>query len=217
MRRVGSALIGIVAVVLAAPRVGAQMLATPVLQNAFANPGFTIGADYGHGESANAYGVALAWAPRSTRFQLSAGAGAFDPSAGSATGTWGARAMVPAKMLLAGHLALAGFVGLGGAHSHGTDEIRVPVGISVGYRRALGATRGVSAYVAPFYSWARQSTDSAAVTNGEFRVSIGIDAAVLPQIGVTIGYETGTTAAAGRPGPSSGTVGVGVSYALHHP
>src|SRR5919206_4888046 len=66
----------------AAARVAAQMPGVPVLQNAFANPGTTLAANYGHVTGANAYAAAVAWAPRSARFVVSAGGGVYDPAAG---------------------------------------------------------------------------------------------------------------------------------------
>ena len=51
----------------------AQMPATPVLQNAWANSGITIAANYGRVTGASAFAGALAWAPTNARFQLSIG------------------------------------------------------------------------------------------------------------------------------------------------
>jgi len=91
-----------------------------------------------------------------------------------------------------------------------------PVGVALGYRHALGTTRGISAYVAPFYSIARISGDSLSKsTGGAIRASVGVDVTVARQIGVTLGYETGADAKDGTPGPRGGVFGVGVSYALH--
>ncbi|MGH7620744.1 MAG: hypothetical protein ACREMU_00225, partial [Gemmatimonadaceae bacterium] len=51
----------------------AQMLGAPVLQSAFTNRGITVGADFGAGDGARTYGGAIAWSPRSMKYQLSAG------------------------------------------------------------------------------------------------------------------------------------------------
>ena len=46
--------------------------------------------------------------------------------------------------------------------------VSVPAGLSVGYRRGMGARGSISGYVSPFYNWLR--TDSAAVvSSGAFR------------------------------------------------
>jgi len=87
-----------------------------------------------------------------------------------------------------------------------------------GYRRALGSSgRAISGYVSPFYSWGRVRENGQTSTHGLFRVSIGVDAAVLPQVGVTVGYETGAKAGVGEAGATGGIFGLGVSYALHRP
>jgi hypothetical protein len=98
------------------------------------------------------------------------------------------------------------------------NDWQIPLGISAGYRRAVGASgRGISAYVSPFYTWARVRANGKTDTNGLFRVSVGVDAAVLPQVGVTVGVETGQKAGDGDVGTSGTLFGVGVSYALHKP
>jgi hypothetical protein len=113
---------------------------------------------------------------------------------------------------------VAPFVGMGGANFDGVNDWQIPLGISAGYRRALGTSgRGISAYVSPFFTWARVRENSQTETHGLFRVSIGVDAAVLPQVGVTVGYETGQKAPEDKPGVRGGIFGVGVSYALHKP
>ena len=113
---------------------------------------------------------------------------------------------------------VAPFVGVGGATLSGVTDWQIPLGISAGYRHALGASgRAVSAYVSPFYSWARVRENGLTSTHGLFRVSFGVDAAVLPQVGVTVGYETGAKAGVGQAGATGGIFGLGVSYALHRP
>jgi hypothetical protein len=195
----------------------AQMLGAPVLQNAFTNRGFTVGADFGTGDNLTSYGAAVAWSPMSAKFQLSGGIAYLDPKSGSGTATYGARLMVP----VLNHnspFGVSPFVGMGGATMSGITDWQIPLGISAGYRRALGTNgRGISAYVSPFYSWARVRENGDTHTHGLFRVSVGVDAAVLPQVGVTVGYETGAKADVGQPGATGGIFGLGVSYALHRP
>src|SRR5690349_19969629 len=75
--------------------VRAQMLSAPVLQNAFANGGFTVGADFGTGSDLRSYGAAVSWAPLTAKYQVSGGIAYLDPKIGSGTATYGARLMVP--------------------------------------------------------------------------------------------------------------------------
>lgn len=195
----------------------AQMLGAPVLQNAFTNRGFTVGADFGAGDNVSSYGAAVAWSPLSAKYQLSGGIAYLDPKFGSGTATYGARLMVPVLHHYS-QFGVAPFVGMGGATSDGVTDWQIPLGISAGYRRALGTSgRGISAYLSPFYSWARVRESGETTTHGLFRVSVGVDAAVLPQVGVTVGYESGAKAGVGQAGATGGIFGLGVSYALHRP
>jgi hypothetical protein len=198
-----------------APSARAQMLGAPVLQNAFTNRGFTVGADFGSGNAVRSYSGAVAWSPMNMKFQLAGGVGYLDRTNASGAATYGARLMVPV-LKNTSPFGVAPFVGMGGANLQGVNDWQIPLGISAGYRRALGTGRGVSAYVSPFYSWARVRANGVTDTHGLFRVSVGVDAAVLPSIGVTIGFETGATAGVGEPGATGGIFGLGVSYALHH-
>ena len=198
-----------------APVARAQMLGAPVLQNAFTNRGITLGADFGAGDGARSYGGAIAWSPASTKYQLSAGVAFLDRDNASGTATYGARLMVP----VLNHRSAFGvspFVGVGGASFEGITDWQIPLGVSAGYRRAIGNGHGISAYVSPFYTWARVRSHEVTDTHGLFRVSIGVDAAVMPSLGVTVGFETGATAGEGEPGATGSIFGLGVSYALHH-
>ncbi|MEO6209702.1 MAG: hypothetical protein ABIQ10_06200 [Gemmatimonadaceae bacterium] len=199
---------------LAAPA-RAQMLGAPVLQNAFTNPGFTLGLDFGTSSDFSSYGGAVAWAPSNGILQLAGGVGYLDPKNGSGTATYGARLMVPVLNRTSA-FGVAPFVGMGGANFDGVNVWQIPLGISAGYRRAIGENgRGISAYVSPFYTWNRVRENGSTDGHGLFRVSVGVDAAVLPQIGVTVGYEVGKNAGEGEIGATGGIFGIGVSYALH--
>lgn len=193
----------------------AQMPATPVLQNAWANAGITIAADYGKAQDASAFAGALAWAPTQSRFQLSAGAGVVRADSGGSQGAYGARLAIPIKSFASGSLGTAIFGGVGVTSKTGVTLSSFPVGVAVGFRHALGATRGISAYVAPFYMISRLKGDSLSTTGGAMRGSVGLDITVAPQIGITVGYETGAKAKDLKPGPRGGVFGIGVSYALH--
>jgi hypothetical protein len=195
----------------------AQMLGAPVLQNAFTNRGVTIGADFGAGDDQKSYGVAIAWSPVSAKYQLSGGIAYLDPKDGSGTATYGARLMVPV-LNRNSPFGVAPFVGVGGATLDGVTDWQIPLGITGGYRRALGTNgRGISAYVSPFFTWARVRENRQTDTHGLLRVSIGVDAAVLPRLGVTVGFETGQKAGEGEPGATGGIFGLGISYSLHKP
>ena len=203
------------AVVLATSEALAQMPGIPVLQNAFANPGLTIAINYGSGDNLRAYGGAVAWAPNSTRFQVTGGFGAINPDPGDRTTAWGARAAVPiVQSMAAGKLGIGAFAGVGGASQDGTSLLHVPAGASLSWRMRLGDRRGVSIYAAPFYSWMRTKIDDESNSTGLFRASFGLDVTVISSLGLTIGYELGQTADDGEPGATGGVFGVGVSYAL---
>ena len=194
----------------------AQMPATPVLQNAWANAGITLAADYGKAQNASAIAGALAWAPTQSRFQLSAGAGVVRADSGGSQGAYGARLSIPLKSFASGSLGTAIFGGVGVTSKGGVTMSSFPIGVALGYRHALGTTRGISAYVAPFYALSRIKGDSLTEPKGgAIRASVGLDITVAPQIGLTVGYETGADAKEGKPGPRGGVFGVGVSYALH--
>jgi hypothetical protein len=64
----------------------------------------------------------------------------------------------------------------------------VPVGLSVALRHALGSTRGISAYAAPFYRWTRIDSGTV-VSTGSLAVSLGLDLAISQSFGATIGAE----------------------------
>jgi hypothetical protein len=199
----------------AASELAAQMPGVPVLQNAFANPGLTIAVNYGNSDESQAYAGALAWAPSSARFQVTGGFGAVDPELGDRSSAWGARASVPiTQTMMNGKLGIGAFAGVGGASQDTVSLLHVPVGASISFRMRLGERRGISLYAAPFYSWTRRSIDDESDNKGLVRASFGVDVAVVPSLGITVGYELGQTADADEPGATGGTFGVGVSYAF---
>jgi hypothetical protein len=189
-----------------------------VLQNGFSNPGVTAAVNYGTGENVRGYGLAGAWAPASGRFQVSGGIGGYDPDEDKAWLTYGGRVAVPLTMLTGtGNFGVAPFAGLGAASREGTGIMHLPVGIAAGYRRALGTTRAISVYGSSFYGWTRLTSDVEDVENvskGLLRFSGGLDVAVTPGFGVTLGYEAGATADDGEPGPTGSIFGIGLSYAF---
>jgi hypothetical protein len=95
--------------------------------------------------------------------------------------------------------------------------MHLPAGIAAGYRRALGETRAISVYGSSFYGWTRLTSDvggAEKVSKGLIRFSGGLDVALTPGFGVTIGYEAGATADADEPGPTGSVFGIGLSYAF---
>src|SRR6478672_1614042 len=121
------------------PVARAQMLGAPVLQNAFANRGVTVGVDFGSGSDHSSYGGAVSWSPMSAKYALSGGIAYLDPKFGSGTATYGARLMVPVFHRFP-EFGVAPFVGMGGATRDGVTAWQIPLGISAGYRRALGSS-----------------------------------------------------------------------------
>jgi hypothetical protein len=193
----------------------AQLPGVPVLQNAFANAGITIAVNYGHSEDAQAYAGAVAWAPTSARFQVTGGFGSIDADGADRASAWGGRLSVPiTQTMMAGKLGIGAFAGVGGASQDDVSLLHVPAGASISYRMRLGERRGISIYAAPFYSWTRASNDDESDSKGLVRASFGVDVAVVPALGLTVGYEFGQKAGVDDPGATGGTFGVGVSYAL---
>jgi hypothetical protein len=197
----------------------AQLPGLPVLQNAFAGPGFAAAVNAGGGSGGSAYAAALGWAPGSSRFQISLGGGVL-VSEGETGGAFGVRAAVPVFQLMNGALGIAAFGGVGGAKGPEVTGARVglgqgPIGAAVGYRRALGTTRGFSVYAAPFAMFYRNDFGDETESATLFRFSVGGDFAFSRALGVTAGLEGGAQRSAdGRPGPSGVLWGVGVSYAF---
>lgn len=197
----------------------AQMPGAPVLQNAWANAGITLAGNLGRGPGVQTLAVAVAWAPSQSRFQLSAGGGVVRPDSGKSYGGYGARLSIPIRDFAAGRLGTAIFGGFGVAAIGGARESNFPIGAAVGYRHAVGATRGLSVYVAPFVVIGRRPgrpeiPDDRETTSTLVRASAGVDVTIMPQLGLTVGYEGGATATGAEPGVRGGVFGVALSYAL---
>jgi hypothetical protein len=196
----------------------AQLPGLPVLQNGFVGPGLAAAVN-GGGGSGSAFAAALSWAPRSARFQVSLGAGALR-SEGATGGAFGARVAFAVLSRANGRFGVAAFGGLGGAQGPRIQPDgrvglgQAPLGAALGYRRAIGATRGVSFYVAPFFGFFRSDDGNVTQSKGLFRVSIGGDVALTRALGITAGVEAGQNAGNGKPGPTAALWGVGVSYAF---
>ncbi|HEX2716476.1 MAG TPA: hypothetical protein VHM67_02285 [Gemmatimonadaceae bacterium] len=199
----------------------AQMPATPVLQNAWTNAGITVAADFGRRSDASAYALALAWAPKGSRFQISVGGGVLDDTVDTRA-AYGARLSIPLFSFASGRFGTAAFGGVGFAPgANGVRESAFPMGVALGFRHALGPTRGISLYAAPFALLVRSKSDSSAADpkgldekTTLFRASVGVDVTLASQFGITVGYEDGARAAEREFGPRSGVFGVALSYAL---
>lgn len=209
-------LLGTSLILTASRGVHAQMPGLPVLQNGFSNAGITIAGNYGQSSDLVGYGAAVAWAPASGRFQLSAGGGLATPERVGSGASYGARvAMAFGSSLKGGRFGLAPFAGMGAAKFDGKRVAQIPAGVGAGFRARLGATRGVAVFASPFYSWTQVSEPGIESRQaGLLRVSLGADVALFPKMGLTLGWETGAVAKDGDPGATGGIVGAGLSYAF---
>ena len=192
----------------------AQVPGAPVLQNAFANPGLALAANFGGGGGQSFYGAAAAWGLGGGRFQVSGAAGV-GRSGGSTRGAYGARAAMAVWSTSGGALGVGAFAGVGGAPSTKVEGVvnnpavtNIPAGVTVGYRHSLGS-RGVSAYASPFYRWSRADFGPTTNSSGSMRVSVGVDVGLSASLGVTAGGEFGGKTADGK---SSGMFGAAISF-----
>ena len=198
---------------LAASAVGAQMPGAPVLQNAWAAPGLVGALNYGGGDG-SVYAGAVSWASATARFQLSGGLGARTPSGGSGSkSVYGLRAAIP----FGGATSAIGFgvfAGVGGGQTASGDTVssntQIPIGAAIGWRHALGTTRGFSVYATPSYLYLTGGSNSGGVA----RVGVGVDVGITKSIGATAGAEFGGTRAPGLGGPTGTLYGIGLSYAF---
>jgi hypothetical protein len=204
-------------VVFGLPQVAAgQAPGIPVLQNAFSNPGLAVAANLGGGGGESFLGAAAAWGLGEGRLQLSGAAGASRAN-GATRGAYGGRLAASLWTSSGGSLGVGAFGGLGGAPRTRTGGTItnpalaiIPVGLTVGYRRPMGSSRGISAYASPFYRWVRATSDTVS-SSGALRVSLGVDFAFSPSFGATVGAELGQSARGSRRG-GSGSFGGAISF-----
>jgi len=192
------------------------MPGAPVLQNAWAAPGLVVALNIGGGSGGGTtWAAAGGWTPAAARFQLSGGggfAGSGSAAGAPSRGIYGLRAAVPIVQLMAGDVGVAAFAGIGGGAGNKVDttvaKSIVPAGLAVGYRRAIGsAGRGFSVYADPTYEF----FTGAAKSHGYVRVGVGVDAGLTARLGLTLGAESGATAAPGSVGPHGTLYGIGIS------
>ena len=204
----------------------AQMPGVPVLQNPFANPGFTAAANLGSGGGVSTFGGAGAFSAASGRLQFSGGMGLFTPTNGNGRFAYGARVSAP---LLGGagdaRFGFGVFAGIGGAASgHSTTAAGgdttssaavtlVPLGFSVGYRMAVGSSHGFAVYGSPIFTWYNKGSSGEGSSN-VFRGSVGADVGITSSIGLTLGLEFGASAVEPSNGPKGTLFGAGLSYAF---
>ena len=194
-----------------ASAVNAQVPGVAVLQNAFTGRGLALAGNFGSSKGQSFFGGAAAWG-LGTRFMVSGAAGA--QRANNATrGAYGARATMGVWTNKSGALGAAAFAGVGGAARTRTGAVvtnpaimSLPAGVSVGYRRGMGARGSISGYVAPFYNWSR--IDSGTVASaGAFRSSVGVDVGFSPSFGASLGAEFGAGS-----GSRNGVLGAAITY-----
>ena len=212
-----------VAAVLAGPAMAvAQVPGAPTLQNAFANPGLAVAANFagggGGGGGQSFYGAAAGYGLMGGRFLVSGAAGM--QRANDATrGAYGARLAAALWGSDGGALGAAAFAGVGGAprtrDAAGIETnaavMSIPAGVTIGYRRALGETRGISGYASPIYRWTRLESSDVSTTTGSFSVGLGVDVSLTRSFGATVGAEVG--GGVGKSGGSSSTTwGLALSF-----
>lgn len=227
--RAGIGILGVLLTALPMTDVAAQTPGLPVLQGPFITPGRGLGVNYGDGDAFSAIALAASWTPAANRFQVSGGLSGVSPDGASGHGVGvGARVAVPVRTRWTDSTSALGaavFGGVGGAWWSGAGELRVPVGVSLAYRMRLGETRVVAAYLAPYFQWSRRTGDrdaalvAAAEDEGDdrqdsdlARAAVGVEVTITRGVSLSLGYDLGEDAEGGRPGPTSGIVGVGIGW-----
>ena len=207
------ALVAVLSIAVAPSIVLAQAPGLPVLQDAFFSRGFGIGVDAAGGDGTSTRAVAASYSPLSGTLQLVAGAGTMRFSKASST-SYGVRAAFRFRTFGAQRqIGAAIFVGAGGAGAKETRVARAPFGLSLAYRRALGTTRALAVYAAPYYDATRVTrADGSADKGSRFRSGIGADVAITPSIGAGLGVDIGGKGAVGSSLAGSTQFGGGVSY-----
>lgn len=193
----------------------AQLPNTPVLQNAFVNPGATVAVDFTNLSGWSSYAGAAAWAPGSRRFQFSGGVGAQTHSGAPTRTVYGGRLNIPIVGANSsfGFSAFVGYGGLSGGTLDSTiAKALLPVGVTAGYRKAIGTSHGFSVYGSPVYEWV--SRGGGASTVSVFRGALGLDLGITSTIGLTLGLEFGGTEPADSGKPSGTAFGGAISYAF---
>jgi hypothetical protein len=195
-----------------------QLPGAPLLQNAWASPGIVAAANYGGSSDGSVFAGAVAWSPASAQFQISGGAGVRSLTNAGSNFAYGLRVAVPV-FGLDRPIGVAVFAGIGGGSSQNgafpdssASTGQVPVGASIGWRRAVGSGRGFSVYATPAFVYQFGGSETA----GLFRLGIGLDFGITQVFGVTGGVDFGSTRPRGFGGPSGTQFGLGLSYLFRH-
>jgi hypothetical protein len=201
---------------------GAQIPGAPLLQNAWATPGIVAAINIGGGSDGTVYAAAASWTPSSGRFEVSGGAGAQSRTGAGSRGVYGVRLAMPLRGSPTASIGFAAFAGVGGGggrsatnssvDSTTASSTNIPVGVAIGWRRAIGATHGFSLYASPSYVFESGGSKS----GGLVRAAVGVDVGITSAIGITAGAEFGQTRVRALGGPSGTLYGFGVAYALGH-
>lgn len=201
------------ATVATAASAACQMPSAPILQDAWATRGIVGAVDIGGGADGTVYAGAVSFG--ASRLQFSGGIGYETRTGMGARTVYGIRAAVPFGGA-ASSVGFAAFAGIGGGptSSAGSDSAastaQVPLGVAVGWRKAIGGSHGVSLFADPAYvlfSGGRK-------TGGLFRLGLGADIGMTNSLGATLGAELGASRARSFGGPSGVLYGAGVSYAF---
>jgi hypothetical protein len=211
-----AAAIGVSVVLFAARDLEAQMPGTPVLQNAWASPGVVGAFNFGGGSDGSVYAAAASWTPTSAKLQLSAGIGLRSRTSSSSKSVYGVRLAVPFSGS-SGAFGFGAFAGVGGgskatttAADSGASTTVIPIGVSLGWRRALGSARGFSIYATPSYLF----LSGGASNGGLVRAGVGVDVGITRAFGITAGVDFGQNHTRQQGGPTGTLYGLGASYAL---
>jgi len=193
----------------------AQMPGAPVLQNAWAAPGIVGAVNVAAGDGST-YAAAASWGSASGRLQLSGGFGVRSRSGAGSKSVYGVRLALPfgRSASAIGFGAFAGVGATSSAAANSPDSVAsttvIPIGVAIGWRVAVGATRGFSVYATPSYVFLTGGDSS----TGLVRTAIGVDLGVARNIGITAGVEFGQSHTRTRGGPTGTLYGVGISYAV---
>ena len=193
----------------------AQIPGTPLLQNAFANPGITAAVNISSLGGASSYGAAGAWAPASARFQFSGGVGAQTRTSSPTRTIYGFRVNIPV-LGATSSFGLSLFAGYGGLSGGGIDSSTAralfPAGATFGYRTAFGGSHGFSIYGSPIYEAVERG--GGAGTSSVFRGAVGMDFGITSSIGATLGLEFGSNQSVESGKPSGTAFGAALSYVI---
>ena len=138
------------------------------------------------------YGAAVSWSPMSAKYRALGRNRVSRSEVRIGTATYGARLMVPVFKSFARSAWRRSSAWVVRTRS-GVNDWQIPLGIS--RRLSARARREWSWHFRVcftiLYAGRAFAQNQQTETHGLFRVSLGVDAAVLPQVGVTVGYETG--------------------------